>query len=121
MDITREYKRLRKLGHKACDAYRAAVVSTEFEALEHDGRVSLELAPDLDADLSYLEQDHFTDYREEIYARANEEGCWGVVVKVEGAAIDSVWGFIGDDWKDSGHDTDLKLAAIEAAKSTPSM
>jgi len=117
MKIATEYARLRRLGWKAIEAFDAAKVRAAF--LDAGDCVELEVVPDLDADLSFLNQDCFADCAENERDRANREGCWGVVAKAYGETVDSVWGFIGDDWKDSGYDVDLMRAALRAVEPTP--
>lgn len=82
--------------------------------------VRIRFEPDELADLSYLDQDEFSDIRDDEYDRANRDGCWGAIaeywneVGAEWMHADSIWGFIGDDFEGSGYDDDLKRAALEA-------
>lgn len=74
--------------------------------------------PDYDLDLSYLDQRDDDDSwlfpdRQSEYDRAQNEGGWGIVGQFrcprcgQWESADSVWGFIGDDWRGSGYDTDV--------------
>jgi hypothetical protein len=58
--------------------------------------------PDIPA--SQLQRDH-----EAFIAKVNREGVWGIVGEFfDGERwqhADSCFGFVGDDWKNSGHDT----------------
>lgn len=50
--------------------------------------------------------------------RANRDGVWGVRGEYwdghEWVEVDSCWGFIGDDWRDSGYDVDIMRATLDA-------
>lgn len=50
--------------------------------------------------------------------RADREGVCGIVAQFwddsDWQDVDSVWGFIGSDWKRSGYDTDCMRAALDA-------
>lgn len=118
--VRAEYKRLRRKGWTASDAMHAAEVNAAFEEAEAEGLVAFEVIPDESADLSFLDQDCMEDVREAEYSRADSCGTWGIVATVNGKTVDSVWGFIGDDWKDSGYDTDVKAAALRVIEPTPS-
>ena len=52
--------------------------------------------------------------------RVNRDGVWGVIGEYfdgeDWQHADSCFGFIGDDWKDSGYDTDAMASALEQAK-----
>lgn len=121
-----EYNRLRALGWTASDALRSARIKDRFSDLENDGLVKLELEPECDFyDDSYLEScgltpDRLAREREDLRNRIERDGHWILVAyyraddESEWIAADSCGGFIGDDWKDSGYDTDLRSAAIDA-------
>jgi hypothetical protein len=57
--------------------------------------------------------------------RVNREGVWGLITEYydhysgKWTEAFSCWGFIGDDWKDSGYDTDAKDMAITEYYSQP--
>jgi hypothetical protein len=50
--------------------------------------------------------------------RVNDEGATGIIGEYfdgeDWQHADSVWGFIGDDWKDSGYDVDIMRATLDA-------
>lgn len=111
--IIREYTRLRGMGWRAVDAYRAASVYARFVA----AGPLVDLLVEVDVDeyqIGDLEDEN------EVRARVSREGTFGIIARYRPSeddswrAVDSCWGFIGDDWKDSGYDTDLMLAALEA-------
>jgi hypothetical protein len=128
----REYRRLRNLGWKPDDALRAAKITVAFRDAEADGLVEFEVVPDEYLGIEDLEGDVFKAElhpeiprsqiereRKEFHDRIEHDGVWGIVSKVNGKTIDSVWGFVGDDWKDSGYDTDVKAAALDIIEPTP--
>lgn len=64
--------------------------------------------------------------KKELWDRIENEGVWGLVGEVKckccgsWTTTDSVWGFVGDDWKNSGYDdyiikTTKKQAEIKNA------
>lgn len=69
--------------------------------------------PDIPA--SKLQRD-----REEFIAKVNHEGVWGIVGEYfDGETwrhADSCFGFVGDDWKHSGYDTDIMRTTLSAAR-----
>jgi len=113
----RDYARLRAMHWSAREALRAAKIRTRFEALEYEGRVRLDIEAD---DMPYQYGDY--ENEKETNLKIEREGLWGVVTFVScpccGAwtHVDSCWGFIGEDWRDSGYDTDLMDSAIDAAE-----
>jgi hypothetical protein len=112
---SREYRRLRALDWSARDALRAAKAKVRFLQLEEDGKVRLRLEPD---DLPFEFGDATEEETRAIQAQIDRDGLWGVVVEAACPCcglfehVSSVYGFVGDDWKDSGYDTDLRLEAI---------
>lgn len=117
--IRAEYMRQRKLGNPAKWALHHARARDAFTDLENAGLARLETKPDDCPDLSYLEQNCFADVRDAEYDRANRDGVWGLVAEVfdpetgDWQEVDSVWGFTGDDWRDSGYDADMMRACID--------
>jgi DNA-binding Lrp family transcriptional regulator len=113
----REYKRLRAKGWTADQALRAAKVLERFRELEAEGLVRFSAHEDPEP----YEHGDVGD-EQETNERIEALGVWGIVserycaVCEHWTPVDSVWGFIGDDWKDSGYDTDVKLAAIDAIR-----
>lgn len=57
------------------------------------------------------------EFREWLWARIERDGVHGIESQfwngVEWEHADSVWGFVGDDWRDSGYDADLMSAALD--------
>jgi hypothetical protein len=107
-----------KLAWEAADG----VELSEWEAERSDdppfsGRVRLLLRNDDDwssaLDFDGSERDH-----KEAAERAEREGVCGVCAQfwngAEWEEVDSVWGFIGNDWRRSGYDVDLMSSALDA-------
>ncbi len=52
--------------------------------------------------------------------RINRDGVWGVIGEYRVSAdeeweqADSCWGFVGDDWKNSGYDIDIMQTTLDA-------
>ena len=67
-----------------------------------------------DNSASRLERD-----RKEFIEKVNAEGVWGIIGEYfDGEAwqtADSCFGFVGDDWKHSGYDTDIMHGTLHAA------
>ena len=70
------------------------------------GRVRLVLKPD-DEPSHALDGDFSERVLAELTERANRDGA-------EWVEVDSCWGFIGDDWRDSGYDIDIMRATLDA-------
>jgi len=129
--IGAEYRRLRALGWRASEAIRAARINVLFDDYEAQGLVSWRVVADWTPyDASYIDTWHDVRPSErerikrETYARVNDEGHWAVVTLARKACgelhdVDSTCGFIGDDWRDSGYDVDLRAAALLACEVTP--
>jgi hypothetical protein len=68
-----------------------------------------------DTPVSKLERD-----RGEFIAKVDREGVFGVIGEYfDGERwqhADSCFGFVGDDWKNSGYDTDIMRATLNEAK-----
>jgi len=113
------------------DGLRKEAIEDKFQKAEEEGLLRFQVLPDEEMyDDSYV--DTWTDVSEEervkekldLWRRIEREGVWGVVVEKHfhcdacGADrwdhVDSCWGFVGDDWKDSGHDLDFKEAGLIA-------
>ena len=106
-----------------------------FARLERLGLVQFGPVDDPDVDLDNLFGDTYNpachpdipreqierERREEI-VRANRMGVVGIVGAYSLSAeapymqADSVWGFIGDDWKGSGYDADIRAATVDALR-----
>lgn len=130
--LIREYRRLRDKGYPAMRAIRDARIRASFDKLESDGFVRLEIRPDMFASLEDLSGDTFNreanpNIQESRTAREEKEfrdeverdGVWGCVgeyrTHTDGLWItaDSVWGFVGHAWHDSGYDYDIMQATMD--------
>lgn len=108
-------------------------VNRLWEQYEGD-RVKLFPMEDMYADINDLMGDSYDpkvnpeinprkleEQKNEFIERVNRDGVWGLVSQYkcptcqEWIDADSCWGFIGDDWKDSGIDLDLKWSALDKA------
>jgi len=112
---------------RARQALRDAKIVAAFEA-EPDVRFRVECDEtarigDLAGDMFNPKYDGLTHSRREreykaFVSRVQDEGATGIVGEYfDGAdwqVADSVWGFIGDDWRDSGYDTDVMSATLQA-------
>ena len=104
-------------------------IEDKFQKAEADGLLRFRVLPDEEMyDDSYI--DTWTDVSDEekikekldLWRRIEREGIFGIVVEKHfhcdacGADcwdhMDSCWGFVGDDWKDSGYDIDFKEAGL---------
>ena len=123
-----EYRRLRTCGlRRAVDAWSTAKVNVLFALLEQQGVVRLEIEPEeIPHDLSYVDTWGLTErqadhIKRQIEQRIECEGLWRMVIYVrcpccgQRRFVDSVGDFIGEDWRDSGYDTELRDQAIEEA------
>lgn len=143
--LLRLYLRERALGFPAACALSNARTRMEWELHEvaqyssrepispKRGNVRLRIVPDDICSLEDLEGDLFNPRanpgipdsrlqrdREVFIAKVNREGVWGIVGEYfDGEAwqhADSCFGFIGDDWKHSGYDTDIMRVTLDAAR-----
>ena len=99
-----------------------------------DDRVRLLIEPDEHISIEDLEGDTFNplanpdinprklaQQRKEFIEKVNQEGVCGIISQVKCTCCntwitaDSVWGFVGDNWKDSGYDLDCMQSALEKA------
>jgi len=147
-ELVRVYLRERSKGTMARWALRNAKTRIEWDkkngdiVCEHErrhdatrGDVRLRIVADDSIDLDNLFGDTFNpEVNSDIPAsrlererqaeidRVNRDGVWGVVGEFfdgeEWQHADSCFGFIGDDWKDSGYDTDIMASTLEKAKNT---
>jgi uncharacterized protein YbbK (DUF523 family) len=115
------YHQARAQGWAAKPAWIAALVRERWDEAEHAGLVRLRVEPDMDYELV----DDDERYRRLQAARVEREGAWGIIAEARcpscGAwhAVDSCWGFVGEDWQWSGYDTDLMRAALSAVQEEP--
>jgi hypothetical protein len=144
-ELLRLYQRERAKGFQARSALSNAHTHMEWdthEVAEHSsrepidpkrGNVRLRVVADEMCSLDDLEGDCFNPKanpdipasqlqrdREEFIAKVNREGVWGIVGEFfdgeKWQHADSCFGFVGDDWKDSGYNTDIMRAALNEAK-----
>jgi hypothetical protein len=121
MTIASEYVRLRRLGWAASQAYDAAKVRDQTDRAASDGGpVRMRIEPDSEP---YEYGDCSDTERHAIDRRIAMDGVWGIIGEVwdghEWQHVDSCWGFIGDDWRNSGYDTDIMRATLDALYSQP--
>lgn len=129
----REYHRLRRAGWAAREAWHQAKTLERwrdaggYETGDEsempvcaDPTVRLLVLPDDCPDLSYLDDEkvYSARERERVLEIANRDGVCGIVGQhwdgESWQTSDSVWGFIGDDWRDSGYDADVMDSALRA-------
>lgn len=121
-----EYTRLRRIGWRASEAFRAAKTKENFDALnvgenneDPDGLVRFRIVEDLDGSTD-VNFDGTEKEIEKVRERANQLGLWGIVGEYRLTPTsgwwpaDSVWGFVGDDWRDSGYDVDIMANTLKA-------
>ncbi len=106
-------------------------IEDKFQKAEEKGLLRFRVLPDEEMyDDSYIDtwtdqtQKEREDARLDLWRRINSEGVWGIIVEkhFHCAAcgtdrwdhVDSCWGFVGEDWKDSGTDMDVKEAGLIA-------
>jgi len=130
LGAAREYLRLRGKGWRAADALRAGKILQEFAELE-----SYDESPtDYHAAVRFLAQEmdaNSVDYANATYDCNPETEARNLdrvasepltVISAEywdGSAwhsVGSTGGFIGEDWRDSGYDTELMAEAVAAAQ-----
>jgi hypothetical protein len=140
MDSTaREYARERATGTLAKNALHNVRIRAAWRKAEWDehsepeiGDVRLRIVADDSADLDDLFGDTFNPKvnsdiplarlereRQAEVDRVNRDGVWGVIGEYydgeEWQHADSCFGFIGEDWKDSGYDVDIMSQTLDAA------
>ena len=121
-----EYNRLRRKGWTAFEAYRNARIRDKFTDLENEGRVRLNVVMEQEVfDDSYLDTwglcpARLNRKRTELRERIDRDGVWCLQAEAQcdkcgrWKVLDSISGFVGDDWKDSGYDSELMQVAIES-------
>lgn len=144
-ELLRLFRRERAIGFRAQWALSNARTRLEWnkhqvaeyssgEAIDPKrGNVRLRVIPDETCCLEDLEGDSFNPNanpeipesrlkrdREEFIARVNREGVWGIIGEYfdgeQWQDADSCFGFVGEDWKHSGYDTDIMRATLDQAK-----
>lgn len=121
--------------HSAQNALREARIVDEWEQHENAGHVRLRIVEDEYADIGNLEGDTFNPKanpdispaklereRAAFIERINRDGVVGVIGEYfdgeDWQQADSCWGFVGDDWKESGYDIDIMSQTLEAFEKT---
>jgi hypothetical protein len=146
-ELVRLYQRERANGFQARWALANARTRLEWEQYEvaeyssgvpidpKRGNVRLRLVPDEMCSLEDLEGDCFNPKvnpdvfasrlqhdREDFIAKVNRDGVWGVIGEYfdgeQWRHADSCFGFVSDDWKNSGYDTDVMRATLDEAQHT---
>ena len=121
----------RQLAH----AKRKAHILEQWEQAESLELVRLRIEPDEMVDLDDLLGDMYNpDVNPDIEPekleqekkweldRIDRDGVWGVIGEYKcpicghWVQVDSCWGFVGDDWKESGYDIDIMAETLEQAK-----
>jgi hypothetical protein len=105
---------------------RKKTINDRFSALEERGLVKFDVVVDeCMHDDSYIDtwdvsEEEKAQTKKELWERIGNDGVWGIVgsFRVSTDARweqgDGVWDFIGDDWRDSGYDTDVKSETMKA-------
>lgn len=113
-----EFRRQRAFGNDFRLAVNNAKARTAFVAQAAIGRACLMTEPDGDGyDFSHVGE---ARAHKAISQRVDREGVWGIVGKFRASSddawqdADSVWGFIGRDWQDSGYDDDVRRSVLAA-------
>lgn len=134
-ELKREYQKRRAQGYRAQHALNAAHVVVrwreregyvfdgyECDPIEHPVRLRIEW--DESYDDSYI--DTWTDisesqraqWRAKLQRRIELHGVVGIIGEywtgVDWEHADSCWGFIGDEWSDSGYDVDIMDGTLAA-------
>jgi hypothetical protein len=100
--------------YAGCGAVRIERMPDEFFNIEDlEGDVfNLDVNTDINRSTLAKEQREFRQ-------RVERDGVWGYLAQCwvdgEWETVDSVWGFVGDDFEQSGYDTDLMDAAMQHA------
>lgn len=144
-ELLRLYQRERARGFSAKWALSNARIRLEWdkhEVAEYSsgepidpkrGDVRLRVVPDETCSIEDLEGDCFNPKanpeisasrlqhdREEFMAKANRDGVWGIIGEYFDGEVwqhaDPCFGFVGDDWKHSGYDTDIMRTTLDTAK-----
>lgn len=137
----REYTRLRRIGFTASSSLYHARIKEEWEnfggVAVYDGdsyddsqnsfvRLLIQNdddwsnAMDFDCGVKGCKQD--CRFHKAEANRIEKNGVCGIVGQYRNSleskwiSADSVWGFVGDDWKDSGYDADIMQSALSAYK-----
>ncbi len=122
--LERHYRRFRAQGYTAHVALSYA--RTELEWEDAGDLVRLTQDPEIDFyDDIYIDTWTIRDCdkeraKKELRERLNHEGHWILVCQYrlseehEWETADNIGGFIGNDWEESGYDSDVKRSALDA-------
>jgi len=137
MPIEREqrhkyYREYRRKGWPPNWAIHQARTRVAWEKAEAEGVVRMRVEPDECSNLDDLLGDVYnpdvnTDIhparlereKEQEIQRINDYGVWGIIGEYkcpccgEWTNADSVWGFVDEDWRDSGYDSDVMASTLE--------
>jgi hypothetical protein len=125
-ELEKLYRRFRALGEPASRAIYAAHTALAWEARVKSGLVKLDIVVDeLLYDDSYLDTwgmrpSELERARKELWDRIEHQGVWCIVgyyrphVGAPWEVSDSICGFVGDDWKNSGYVPDVQHSTLEA-------
>lgn len=136
-----EYRKLRCKGWRVKDALRAARIKDEWSDAESEGFVKLDIVADDCVSLDNILGDCYdpkvitgvspkrlAEQRKAEVERIERDGVWGIVGQFKVSAcskcgagerwetVASAWGFVGDDWKDSGYDFDVMASVLAERK-----
>jgi hypothetical protein len=122
MTVKQWYKRERAKGWRASQALHNANIRNQWEQRDD---VRLLTEPDCSPyDDSYIDTwgdsaEKVTKVRKELWDRIEREGVCGIVGQYfdgsDWVTSDNCWGFIGDDWQDSGYDIDVMAMTMASA------
>jgi hypothetical protein len=137
MTIQGSWRSYRATAVTAFHAAKTKLAFHDVECGEHDepelGSVRLRIVPDECVSFDDLEGDTFNPKvnkdvpharlereQKEFREKVNREGVWGVIGEYwdgeDWQHVDSCFGFVGDDWKESGYDIDIMRATLDAMK-----
>jgi len=101
-------------------------INIAFEELQQMGMLRFRVVPDETFyDDSYIDTWEISESdkikaKKEISEKIEEEGVWGIVVDKKCSEcgqwdeVDSVYGFIGNEYEGSGYDVDVKASGLKA-------
>jgi len=101
-------------------------INSAFEELQQMGLLRFRIVPDETFyDDSYVDTWEISESdkikaKKEIRERIEEEGVWGIAVDKKCSEcgqwdeVDSVYGFIGNEYEGSGYDIDVKISGLKS-------
>lgn len=133
IETVRTYENLRRKGWATKAAWRRAKLLSVWQEAVASGLVRLNIVADDSFDMENLKGDTFNREcnpeiqesrmareEKEFENRVESEGVWGIVgewrlrTEDEWEQADACWGFVGDDWKESGYDYDIMKSTLDA-------